>query len=203
MSTTLSSLPPTTADSPLPSPILTTPRLLIRPMHPQDAETMQHAASPPSITKYMTLVFAHPYTLEHARTWINLNLTHPSNNWVITPLTDPGTVIGGIGFKPGSDVQSHTAEIGYWIGEEWQGKGLMVEAVVAVTDWEFVERGDVVRKVWAGVCGGNDGSMRVLEKAGYVKEGVLKGHVEKHGEVRDMHMFGLRKEDWEEKRKGR
>lgn len=110
--------------------------------------------------------------------------------------------IGGIGLKPGSDVQSHTAEIGYWIGEDYWGQGLISEALEAMTEWAFTVRegpdGKRLARLWAGVFDANKGSMKCLEKCGYRAEGVMKGHIEKHGQVADMHIYGLTRADWDE-----
>ncbi|KAF1956708.1 acyl-CoA N-acyltransferase [Byssothecium circinans] len=202
-----------TATSPLPTPILTTPRLIIRAMHPQDAPSTHFAAAPASITKYMTLAFAYPYTLKHAEDWIAANLAPPFNHYFLCEKERADIVIGGIGLKPSSDVQSHVAEIGYWLGEPWQGKGIMREALEAFTEWCFVTRvheppakeggGKELTRLYAGVYSGNTGSMKCLEACGYRQEGVMKGHVEKHGVVYDMHCYGLVKSDWEEWRRKR
>ncbi|KAF2466770.1 GCN5-related N-acetyltransferas-like protein [Lindgomyces ingoldianus] len=184
-------------DSPLPEPITTTPRLIIRPLHPQDAPSMQLHASPASIAKYMTLAFPHPYTLDDARNWISRNTTHPLNSFTICLRTAPTIAIGGISLKPGEDVETHIAEVAFWVGEPYWGQGITTEALKAVTEWVFRERGERYRRLWARVCSGNWGSMRCFEKCGYRLEGVLKGHVEKHGEVRDVHIYGLTKRDWE------
>ena len=61
-----------------------------------------------------SLAFAHPYTLAHAKTWIDLNLKDPDKAYEICLKESPEIVVGGIGIKPGSDCQSHTAEMGYW-----------------------------------------------------------------------------------------
>ncbi|KAF2175046.1 acyl-CoA N-acyltransferase [Zopfia rhizophila CBS 207.26] len=190
-------------DDPLPDPIFTTSRLLIRPLHPQDAQSMQIHCEPASITKYQTLAFPYPYTLDSANNWIGMNTTYPFNNFGICELSSPSTIIGGIGIKPGSDVQAHTAEIGYWVGEPFWGKGYLTEALEAMTDWVFRERGDKYRRLWAGVFSGNPASMRCLEKCGYKLEGVMKAHVEKHGEIYDLHIWGLTRADWEEVMRGR
>ncbi|KAH7137983.1 acyl-CoA N-acyltransferase [Dendryphion nanum] len=186
-----SSLDPNT---PLPSPLFTSQRLLFRSMHPQDAISMQKACEPASITRYMTLAFAHPYTLEHANTWIKLNLTDKLPNYVICIKESPETVIGGIGLKPGSDVQAHTAEVGYWIAEEYWGRGIATEALEALVRYAF--ENDQYKRLGAGVFAGNDASIRVLEKVGFKKEGVLREHIEKHGETMDLVMLGLTKKDW-------
>jgi RimJ/RimL family protein N-acetyltransferase len=173
-------------------------------MHPQDVTSMHKACQPPSITKYMSLAFAYPYTLTHAQNWVAMNLKDNLPNYVITEHSTPEVVIGGIGLKPGTDVQSHTAEVGYWVAEEHWGKGYISEALSALTDYVFEgKHPGGYKRLFAGVFSGNDASMRCLQKCGYLAEGVLKGHVEKHGVIRDVHMFGLTKWDWEERRRQR
>jgi RimJ/RimL family protein N-acetyltransferase len=157
---------------------------------------MAEACAPASITKYMSLAFAHPYTLSHAETWISINLKDNLPNYLICEKDAPEICVGGIGLKPGADVQSHTAEIGYWLAEPHWGKGYLTEALRGLTDWVFEEKSDVYRRLWANVFEGNDASMRVLERCGYLKEGLLKGHVEKHGVVMDLHVYGLTRTDW-------
>lgn len=192
---------PATEDVPLPEPVITTPRLILRPYHRQDAVSMQKYAAPAAITKYMSLAFAHPYTLEHATNWINMNLKDNLPNYIICEKDSPEICIGGIGLRPGSDVQSHTAELGYWVGVPFWGKGYTTEALQALTDWVFGEKGDVYRRLWASVVDGNTASIKCLEKCGYTAEGVMKGHVEKHGVVSDLHILGLTRKDWEERRR--
>ncbi|KAF2641499.1 acyl-CoA N-acyltransferase [Massarina eburnea CBS 473.64] len=205
--------PSLTAISPLPSPILSTTRLIIRPMHPQDAPSLQRAASPPSIAKYMSFAFGNPYSLKHAEDWIATNLTPPLDHYVLCEKEVPEVVIGGIGSRSSGDVHSHTAEIGYWIGEPWQGLGLMREALSAYTEWCFTARehaapaiegeGKMLTRLFACVVSGNTGSMKCLEACGYRAEGVMKDHVEKHGVVSDLHWYGLVKSDWEERKGGK
>lgn len=99
-------------------------------------------------------------------------------------------------------MNSHTAEVGYWIGEDYWGKGLTTEALAAFDEWALTERerpdGKKFTRLFATAVEGNTASMRCLEKCGYKAEGILKGHVEKYGEVSDEHIFGLTKKDWEE-----
>lgn len=74
-------------DMPLPAPLFKTKRLLVRPMHPQDAESSQRACAPPSITRYMSLAFAHPYTIDHANAWIAMNKENPYSTFFLLPAT--------------------------------------------------------------------------------------------------------------------
>ncbi|KAF2630101.1 acyl-CoA N-acyltransferase [Macroventuria anomochaeta] len=200
----------TTSDPPIPKPIFTTSRLIVRQLHPQDAPSMSHHANNPKITEFMSLGFPSPYTLEAANGWINMNLTPPIYNWGISLRTSPSTIIGGCGLKPGVDVQTHAAEVGYWIGEEFWGRGLVTEMLAGLTRWVFEaeesllagkEGGKRWTRLWGGVFEGNKGSIRCFEKCGYKQEGVLRGAVEKNGGASDLVVFGLVKGEWEEKEK--
>ncbi|KAL5380999.1 hypothetical protein PMIN06_012084 [Paraphaeosphaeria minitans] len=202
------------SDSALPEPLFRTQRLLARPLHPQDAESSQRACAPASITRYMSLAFSHPYTLEHSVAWIAMQKDAPHNNLALTTSSDPATVIGGIGLKPGADIQSHTGEVGYWLSEAHQGQGMMQEALAGFVEWTFLHRtgngGHVEQgrarktRLFAAVFAENVASMRVLERCGFVREGVQRGQVvTRYGEVMDLHLFGLGKGEWEERRKGR
>lgn len=83
----------------------------------------------------------------------------------------------------------------------------MTEALAGFTGWVFGERGDngggkevEMKRLFAQVFAPHKASMRILEKCGYLTEGVLKGHAEKFGEVMDVHIFGLTKGDWVERK---
>ncbi|ORY15856.1 acyl-CoA N-acyltransferase [Clohesyomyces aquaticus] len=204
MHTTQASLleTPLSASSPFPpQTITTTTRLLIRLMHPADAPAMYKHASPPIIGKHMSLAFPSPYTLQSAETWISQNLTPPFNHFAVCLISSPSALIGGIGIKPGSDVHTHTAEIGYWLGQEYWGKGIVAEALQALTDWVFEVRGYQYRRLQACVYDQNTASIRCLEKCGYQFEGRLRGHVEKDGQVMDLMIYGMTKGDWEDLRR--
>jgi ribosomal-protein-alanine N-acetyltransferase len=190
-------------DVPIPSPIVTTTRLMIRPMHPQDAPSMAQNANDPLITKYMRLTFPDPYTLESADGWINMNLALPYQEaFAVCERSSPEVVIGGIGLKPGADVSAHTAEVGFWIGQSYWGRGYTTEVLEAFTKWSFQsyeKEGQRIRRLWGCVFSGNVASMRCFEKCGYAKEGVMKDHCEKHRQVYDQHLFGLTKSGWEKR----
>ncbi|KAJ9139083.1 hypothetical protein NKR23_g8069 [Pleurostoma richardsiae] len=205
--------------SEIPAPILTTPRLLIRPYHPSDAAPSQRAADSPAITQYMTNAFPSPYTLADANAWIAIASTptvppaSPSSpamllQFAILVYDDDGstsadgssggsraaTFAGGIGLKPHADVEARTMEVGYWIAEAYWGRGLATEAVAAFARWSF---GAVpgLGRLEAGVFEGNEASARVLRKAGFVCEGARRKTAEKKGRVFDIGVWGLLKEE--------
>ena len=120
-------------------------------------------------------VFPYPYTPADARSWIRLATTNGLN--LVFAIDVDGFAVGAIGVRPGDDVHRRSAEVGYWLGEEYWNRGIATEAVVATTEYAFNVLGVV--RVHAEVFQWNTASMRVLEKAGYVREGVLRKSVYK------------------------
>jgi len=131
--------------------------------------------------------FPHPYTLANAEHWIrSANPATPVTNFAIVV---DGTAVGGIGLVLKDDVFRRSAEIGYWLGEEYWGRGIVTEAVRAVTDYAFATF-DLCR-VYAGVFEWNSASMRVLEKAGYEFECRMRKSVIKDGEIIDELIYAM------------
>ena len=97
--------------------------------------------------------------------------------------------IGGIGLTLGTDVFRRSAEIGYWLGEPFWGRGIATEALRAVTEYAF-RHFDICR-LEAGVFDWNPASARVLEKVGYVREGRARLGVTKDGRTGDRVLHGL------------
>ncbi|ENI03577.1 hypothetical protein COCC4DRAFT_32852, partial [Bipolaris maydis ATCC 48331] len=113
-----------------PTPIVITERLIIRPMYLPDAPSMALHANDLLVSQYMSLGFPSPYTISSAEAWINMNNALPYQEaFVVCERSAPDVVIGGLGIKPGSDVNAHTGEVGYWIAQAHWGKGYMPEAL--------------------------------------------------------------------------
>jgi ribosomal-protein-alanine N-acetyltransferase len=154
-----------------------------------DEVSLQRHANNPKVSACLMDRFPAPYTLEAATYWVdNLVDQDPLVNFAIT-INDE--VIGGIGMEPRQDVYRKTAILGYWLSEELWGKGIMPEAVKLVTDYAFTQL-DFIR-LQASVYSKNPASMRVLEKAGYQKEGVMRNAVIKNGVVMDEHLYAILK----------
>jgi RimJ/RimL family protein N-acetyltransferase len=134
--------------------------------------------------------FPYPYTLSDARNWLDMVVgSKPETNFAIDVA---GEAVGGIGFTVQHDVGRRSAEIGYWLGEAFWGRGIATEALVAVTEHAFANY-DICR-LYAHVFDWNGASARVLEKAGYECEGRLKKSVTKNGETIDQLMYAMIRE---------
>src|SRR5262245_39063213 len=134
--------------------------------------------------------FPHPYTRADADAWLVHALAErPESNFAIA-LDD--AVVGGIGFERGGDVERLSAEVGYWLGEEVWGRGLATAALRAVTRHAFEAHG--LQRLFAAVFAGNLASARVLEKVGFVREGVLRRSAVKDGVVLDRFLYAMVRE---------
>lgn len=129
--------------------------------------------------------FPFPYTPADAKAWIRMASAEALNQ--VFAIDVDGFAVGAIGLKPGEDVHRLSAEIGYWLGEEFWNRGIATEAVNAVTAYGF-QTLEMVR-IHAEVFMWNTASMRVLEKAGFVKEGVLAKSAIKDRKVIDQVVY--------------
>ncbi|HEY6805158.1 MAG TPA: GNAT family N-acetyltransferase [Pyrinomonadaceae bacterium] len=133
--------------------------------------------------------FPHPYTKKDAQTWLDMVIGYtPETNFAIAVGTE---AVGGIGFSIQPDVNHRSAEIGYWLGEDYWGRGIASAALQATTEYAFANH-DLCR-LFAHVFEWNPASARVLEKAGYVLEGRMKRSVTKDNQTIDQLMYAKTK----------
>lgn len=169
--------------------VLKTERLILRPWRKEDCKTLPSLANNRKIWENVRDLFPHPYTLDDATRWIQFSAENPLHHNFAVTFED--RLIGAIGLHLLSDVYRRTAEIGYWLGEPYWGKGFTTEAVKKVTEWAFntFELG----RIQAGIFEGNQASMRVLEKAGYHLEAHLKKALTKDGKTFDEFLYVILK----------
>ena len=148
-------------------------------------------ADNPNVTRNLRDVFPNPYTEEDARFWIDICAKADERTDINRAITIDDRAVGGIGLTLGSDVYRRSAELGYWLGEEFWGRGIMTAAVKSFCCFGF-ENFDIVR-IFAGAFARNAASRRVLEKAGFVLEGINRDSVCKNGELLDSCMYALLK----------
>jgi len=96
--------------------------------------------------------------------------------------------VGTISLDRDEDVYKHTAEIGYWIGEPYWGKGIVTTAVELITDYGFDQL--KLKRIHTGIYEYNKASIRILEKCGYKFEGIFEKNVFKDGEFYDEYRYG-------------
>ena len=160
---------------------------LIREWRPGDEESLVRDANNPNVSRNMRDRFPHPYTRADADWWIaRAGGQAPQTDFAIVV---EGEAAGGIGFILQEDVSRRSAEIGYWLGEAYWGRGIATDAVRAVSEHIFANF-DVCR-IYATVSESNPASRRVLEQAGYTYEGRLRRAVTKNGETLDALMYAV------------
>jgi len=115
----------------------------------------------------------------------------PEEKWFLIEKKD-GSEIGLIVLEPGSGMQ----EIGYGIFSSERGKGYCTEAVKLVVDYLFLSK-EIVR-IQAHTDTRNAASVRVLEKAGFKREGIVRKHIFTRGEWRDEFLCSILREEWKE-----
>jgi RimJ/RimL family protein N-acetyltransferase len=138
--------------------------------------------------------FPHPYGLKDAKRFIMMaRQMEPQTYFAIEA---SGRLAGGIGYHQRADVERIGAEIGYWLGREFWGRGIGTAALRAATDHAFRNHAEL-RRLYAVPYSGNVVSARMLEKVGYRCEGTLRQSAIKDGRVLDQLMYAILREEWE------
>lgn len=153
-----------------------TERLVLRPYREGDETQLISAINHRRIAQ-ATLTIPHPYTREHAREWIRR--CRRARNELLLAILHEKNLIGGISLE---QIEGHKAELGYWLTPREWGKGLATEAVSALTRYGFKTG---LHRIYAYVFVKNARSTRVLEKAGFEREGLLRKHVKKGDRYQD------------------
>jgi RimJ/RimL family protein N-acetyltransferase len=164
---------------------LTLSQCTIRPWAEADAAALQRHANNRRVSIHLRDRFPFPYEMEQARAFLGWIAKQDSPTvWAIEV---GGEAVGGIGIEPETDVERVSAEIGYWLGESFWGRGIATAALTAVTAEAF-KRFEFTR-LYALPFADHAASVRVLEKAGYVREGHLRQSAIKDGRIRDQLLF--------------
>lgn len=138
-----------------------------------------------------TCSIPYPYTLADANAFISAVFQYEKRNkiqrdWVIR--NPSGELIGGIGLLYNHGLNSHRSEMGYWLAKEYWNQGIMTHVVKTFYQHIFL-RTKIIR-LEAFVFSSNPASCRVLENAGFIKEGYLKRAYLKDGEYLDAWLYG-------------
>jgi RimJ/RimL family protein N-acetyltransferase len=161
----------------------------LRPWHLNDLESLVEHANNPDIAKFMTDGFPNPYSNENGEAFIAFATKDDPIH--IFAIEVDGNAVGGIGIHPQQDIMRKNAELGYWLGEKYWGKGIITAAITQVLAFAF--RTYDITRVFARPFGTNYASQRVLEKAGFILEARLEKTVFKNGEYLDELIYAFRR----------
>lgn len=153
-------------------------------------EEIQKLANNHAIAVNLRDAFPYPYTVEDAVTYLELAANGVLGH--VFGIYDNDTFVGCCSLIPQNDVYRINAEIGYWIGEPYWGRGYATDAVRQCLKFAFEELN--LLRVYANICEYNIGSMKVLEKVGFEKEAIIKSSIMKEGKIFDEYLYSIRKQ---------
>ena len=162
---------------------------ILRPWTINDLESLVSNANNDQIARYLTDGFPHPYTKENGKAFIAM--ATKDNPIHIFAIEVNGKAVGGIGIHLQQDIMKKNAEIGYWLGEAYWGKGIITKAITEMIQFGF-NTYDITR-IYARPFGTNLASQRVLEKAGFTLEARIEKNIFKNGEFLDELIYAVRK----------
>ena len=159
--------------------------ILLRPFRKSDLESIVKHINDKTIAA-RTNAIPYPYTMKHAERWYRMIRNRARRKGSLTKefaIEIDGEAVGCVAIYP----KGHRAEIGYWLGRAYWGKGIMTEVVKTITKYGFNELG--LRRMHASTFRNSKASMRVLEKAGYKFEGILRKNIKKGDKLIDEYLF--------------
>jgi RimJ/RimL family protein N-acetyltransferase len=168
-------------------------RVTLREWRSSDASSLAKHANNRNVARQLRDRFPHPYTIADARQFIQM--AAGARPITMFAMVADAEAVGGIGFFPGADVERFSAEVGYWLGEPFWGRGITAEAIVLLSNYAF-DACNMLR-LFALPFADNVQSLRVLEKAGFTREATLRSSSVKDGQVRDQALYALVNPKWQ------
>ena len=177
-----------------PQPTLRTARLLLRPFALDDASEVQRLAGAREVAA-TTLLIPHPYENGIAEQWIATlgpKWEQKESAVFANVIRETQQLCGAIGLK--LDAVHATAEMGYWVGVPFWGRGYCTEAAREMVRFGFQQLG--LNRIHAHHFARNPASGRVLQKLGMRHEGCLRQHVRRWGRFEDLECYGILRSEW-------
>lgn len=166
---------------------------ILRKWRKEDAAEIITAANNPKIAANLRNTFPYPYLLKDAEWYVNDCILKEGKNQLTRAIVAEGRVVGSIGIFVKDDVYEKSAELGYWLSEEYWGQGIMTQAAEMICREAFAAF-DIVR-IFAEPFDYNTGSRRVLENAGFTYEGTMRNGVYKNGKICSYCMYSILREE--------
>ena len=165
----------------------------IREWRPEDAPGLTKIINNRNVLDNLRDGIPYPYTEKDAEEFINDMLSADRDKAYAFAITVNDKVVGSIGVFRCGNIHHRTAEMGYYIGEPYWGQGIGTCAVKQTCDYIFGHT-DIIR-IFAEPFARNTASCRILEKSGFLFEGTLRKNAVKNGEILDMKMYSIIKQD--------
>ena len=162
---------------------------ILRKWRLSDAKDLAAALNNEKILNNLRDGLPFPYTEQDARDYIAAMRSAEENSTFAYAITVDDRAVGSIGAFRQSNIHRQTAELGYYLAEEYWGRGIMTEAIRQLCGIVF-DTTDILR-IYAEPFAYNTGSRRALEKAGFALEGIMKNNAVKNGKVLDMALYSL------------
>ena len=164
-------------------------QIKLRPWKKSDVPFFIKHATNSKISKFMTDRFPQPYTEKDAKMFIkSANLIQPTTRFAILYNEQ---VVGSIGIYPQEDINRLNAELGYWLAEEYWGKGIMSEAINYLLKYVFEIL--PIDRIFARPFPTNLASISILKKNNFVLEATIKNGLIKNGNKMDELIYAIRK----------
>lgn len=159
----------------------------------EDTEAIARYANNPKIAANLRDAFPHPYTQRDAAAFIQSCLDADPTRCCFRAIAVNGQAVGSISLSIGEDIASKSAELGYWLAEPYWGQGIMPEAIRQICSFAFQTYG--LARIYAVPFAYNLASRRVLEKAGFQLEGLMRSSVYKRGVLYDSYLYARTSKD--------
>lgn len=159
----------------------------LRPFSASDAPAMVALANNPAIASNLRDAFPSPYTVDHARSWLEMVEANTDN--FLRVIEIEGQFAGSVGLHTCHDVYRFNRELGYWLGEPFWNRGIMTQVVKAMVKVGFTEL--KAHRIYAGIFSFNTASARVLTKCGFRHEATLRQSVFKNNQWADELVYAI------------
>ena len=154
-----------------------------------DIQSLAENANNINVWNNLRDYFPNPYSEEDGKQFIEMVLSKPKPAVDFAIVVDDKAV-GGIGIILQKDVERISAEMGYWLGEKYWNKGIVTQAIKEIVKYSF-ENFPELQKIYATPFNFNIASQKVLQKAGFECEAILKKAAIKNGQIIDLHYYSI------------
>lgn len=168
-------------------------KFILREWQYDDVAEIAIAANNPKIAKYLRNTFPNPYSINDAEWFVSDCISKERKKQITRAIVVDGKAVGSVGIFVKDDVYEKSAELGYWLAEDYWHQGITSKAVQQICKEAF-STFDIIR-IFAEPFDSNIASKGVLGKAGFTYEGTMRNGVYKNGEVISYCVYSILREE--------